>query len=60
MNQHGVAHGIIAAGKKMRELGIPGTFAYHASKGAVIMMTKSAALELSVVVMADEGIASFK
>ncbi|MEK3942512.1 SDR family oxidoreductase [Paenibacillus sp. FSL E2-0190] len=64
VNQHGVAHGIIAAGKKMRELGIkgviintasvfgflasPGTFAYHASKGAVIMMTKSAALELSV------------
>ncbi|MBY3618008.1 SDR family oxidoreductase [Acinetobacter sp. CUI P1] len=64
VNQHGVAHGIIAAGKKMRELGIkgviintasvfgflasPGTFAYHASKGAVIMMTKSAALEMSV------------
>ncbi|MEC0089481.1 SDR family NAD(P)-dependent oxidoreductase [Paenibacillus macquariensis] len=64
VNQHGVAHGIIAAGKKMRELGIkgviintasvfgflasPATFAYHASKGAVIMMTKSAALELSV------------
>jgi len=63
VNQHGVAYGIIAAGKKMRELGIhgviintasvfgflasPGTFAYHASKGAVIMMTKSAALELS-------------
>ncbi|AJS61222.1 SDR family NAD(P)-dependent oxidoreductase [Paenibacillus sp. IHBB 10380] len=63
VNQHGVAHGIIAAGKKMRELGIkgviintasvfgflasPGTFAYHASKGAVIMMTKSAALELA-------------
>ncbi|WP_449601557.1 SDR family NAD(P)-dependent oxidoreductase [Paenibacillus sp. Marseille-Q9583] len=64
VNQHGVAHGIIAAGKKMRELSIkgviintasvfgflasPGTFAYHASKGAVIMMTKSAALEMSV------------
>ncbi|RAL24084.1 SDR family NAD(P)-dependent oxidoreductase [Thermoflavimicrobium daqui] len=63
VNQHGVAHGIIAAGRKMRELGIkgviintasvfgflasPGTFAYHASKGAVIMMTKSAALELA-------------
>ncbi|WP_178019372.1 SDR family NAD(P)-dependent oxidoreductase [uncultured Paenibacillus sp.] len=67
VNQHGVAYGIIAAGKKMRELEIkgviintasvfgflasPGTFAYHASKGAVIMMTKSAALE-----MADWGI----
>ncbi|MCM3337732.1 SDR family oxidoreductase [Paenibacillus sp. MER TA 81-3] len=62
VNQHGVAYGIIAAGRKMRELGIkgviintasvfgflasPGTFAYHATKGAVIMMTKSAALEL--------------
>lgn len=64
VNQHGVAHGIMAAGKKMRELGIkgviintasvfgflasPGTFAYHATKGAVILMTKSAALELAV------------
>jgi NAD(P)-dependent dehydrogenase (short-subunit alcohol dehydrogenase family) len=63
VNQHGVAYGIIAAGRKMRELGIkgviintasvfgflasPGTFAYHATKGAVIMMTKSAALELA-------------
>ncbi|KOO41185.1 SDR family NAD(P)-dependent oxidoreductase [Priestia koreensis] len=63
INQHGVAYGIIAAGKKMRELNIkgviinttsvfgvlasPGTFAYHATKGAVNMMTKSAALELS-------------
>ncbi|MGG4393981.1 SDR family oxidoreductase [Paenibacillus thiaminolyticus] len=63
VNQHGVAYGIIAAGRKMRELDIkgviintasvfgflasPGTFAYHATKGAVIMMTKSAALELA-------------
>ncbi|MEW4286280.1 SDR family NAD(P)-dependent oxidoreductase [Priestia koreensis] len=63
INQHGVAYGIIAAGKKMRELNIkgviinttsvfgvlasPGTFAYHATKGAVNMMTKSAALELA-------------
>ncbi|GAA4835658.1 SDR family oxidoreductase [Paenibacillus vulneris] len=63
INQHGVAYGIIAAGKKMKELGIrgviinmasvfgflasPGTFAYHATKGAVIMMSKSAALELA-------------
>lgn len=61
INQHGVAYGIIAAGKKMIELnkrGIiinnssvfgylasPGTFPYHATKGAVNMMTKSAALE---------------
>jgi NAD(P)-dependent dehydrogenase (short-subunit alcohol dehydrogenase family) len=63
VNQHGVAYGIMAAGNKMKELGIqgviintasvfgflasPGTFAYHATKGAVIMMSKSAALELS-------------
>ncbi|MFF2889682.1 SDR family NAD(P)-dependent oxidoreductase [Paenibacillus sp. NPDC057967] len=63
INQHGVAYGIMAAGRKMRELGIkgviintasvfgflasPGTFAYHATKGAVIMMSKSAALDLS-------------
>lgn len=63
VNQHGVAHGIVAASKKMRELGSkgviintasvfgflasPGTFAYHATKGAVIMMSKSAALELA-------------
>ncbi|WP_019243319.1 MULTISPECIES: SDR family NAD(P)-dependent oxidoreductase [Bacillus] len=63
VNQHGVAYGIMAAGRKMRELGVkgvivntasvfgylasPGTFAYHAAKGAVVMMTKSAALELA-------------
>ncbi|WP_433941164.1 SDR family NAD(P)-dependent oxidoreductase [Paenibacillus lautus] len=63
VNQHGVAYGIVAAGRKMKELGIkgviintasvfgflasPGTFAYHATKGAVIMMSKSAALELA-------------
>ncbi|MGA9290506.1 MAG: SDR family oxidoreductase [Anaerobacillus sp.] len=63
INQHGVAYGIMAAGKKMKELGVkgviinttsvfgilasPGTFAYHATKGAVNMMTKSAALELA-------------
>ncbi|WP_127509631.1 SDR family NAD(P)-dependent oxidoreductase [Paenibacillus humicus] len=63
VNQHGVAYGIIEAGRKMKELGVkgaiintasvfgflasPGTFAYHATKGAVIMMSKSAALELA-------------
>ncbi|WP_226675718.1 SDR family NAD(P)-dependent oxidoreductase [Rossellomorea aquimaris] len=63
INQHGVAYGIIAAAKKMKELSIkgviinttsvfgvlasPNTFAYHATKGAVNMMTKSAALELA-------------
>ncbi|GIO15036.1 sorbitol-6-phosphate 2-dehydrogenase [Cohnella xylanilytica] len=63
VNQHGVAYGIMAAGRKMKELGIkgviintasvfgflasPGTFAYHATKGAVVMMSKSAALELA-------------
>lgn len=63
VNQHGVAYGIYAAARKMKELGSkgviinttsvfgflasPGTFAYHATKGAVNMMTKSAALELA-------------
>lgn len=63
VNQDGVYHGIVAAGRKMRDLGIKGsiintasiygflaspyTFSYHASKGAVVMMTKSAALELA-------------
>ncbi len=63
VNQHGVTYGIMAASRKMKELGIKGviintasvfgflashgTFAYHATKGAVIMMTKSAALELA-------------
>lgn len=63
VNQNGVAYGIMAASRKMKELGIKGviintasvfgflashgTFAYHATKGAVIMMTKSAALELA-------------
>jgi NAD(P)-dependent dehydrogenase (short-subunit alcohol dehydrogenase family) len=63
VNQHGVAYGILAAGRKMVELGVKGviintasvwgylagegTFAYHAAKAAVVMMTKSAALELS-------------
>ena len=63
VNQHGVAYGILAASKKMVELGVKGviintasvwgylagegTFAYHAAKAAVVMMTKSAALELA-------------
>lgn len=67
VNQYGVYYGILAAGRKMKELGIqgvivntasvygylasPGTFGYHASKAAVKMMTQSAALEL-----ADYGI----
>jgi glucose 1-dehydrogenase len=63
VNQHGVVHGILAAGKKMRDLGVKGvivntasvfgylsnrgTFAYQVSKGAVRMATQSAALELA-------------
>ncbi|MGM7637317.1 SDR family NAD(P)-dependent oxidoreductase [Bacillus sp. Hm123] len=63
INQNGVYYGILAAAKKMVELGVQGTiintasvyavmaaeltFSYHASKGAVLMMTKSAALELA-------------
>lgn len=63
INQHGVAFGIFAAGKKMKEIGASGAivntasiygfmaaegnFAYNASKAAVVMMTKTAALELT-------------
>ncbi|KRF67888.1 hypothetical protein ASG99_13965 [Bacillus sp. Soil768D1] len=63
VNQHGVAYGIASASKKMIELGVEGTiintasvygylanlgaFAYNASKGAVVMMTKTAALDLA-------------
>ncbi|MCL6452637.1 MAG: SDR family oxidoreductase [Alicyclobacillus sp.] len=62
VNQYGVYYGILAAGRKMRELGIRGTIintasvfafvasegviGYHAAKGAVKMMTQAAALEL--------------
>lgn len=63
VNQYGVYYGILAAGRKMKELGIqgvivntasvygllaaPGAFGYHASKAAVKMMTQCAALELA-------------
>lgn len=63
VNQHGVFYGIKAAGRQLREQGGGGViintssvfgfiadrnqFPYHASKGAVVMMTKSAALELA-------------
>lgn len=61
VNQHGVFYGIKAAGNVMKEKGgvIINTasiygfiadrnqFPYHASKGAVVMMTKAAALELA-------------
>ncbi|MFC4768995.1 SDR family NAD(P)-dependent oxidoreductase [Effusibacillus consociatus] len=61
VNQHGVFYGIKAAGNAMKDTGgvIINTasiygfiadrkqFPYHASKGAVVMMTKSAALELA-------------
>lgn len=62
VNQHGVAYGIFAASQRMVELNVKGviintasvfgymasrgTFAYQASKGAVRMMTQTAALEL--------------
>lgn len=62
VNQHGVAYGIFAAARKMVALNVQGviintasvfgymasrgTFAYQASKGAVRMMTQTAALEL--------------
>ncbi len=63
VNQKGVYHGILAAAKKLQELGRPGvilntssiygrmaaemTFTYNVSKAAVDMMTKCAALELA-------------
>ncbi|MGG1677180.1 SDR family NAD(P)-dependent oxidoreductase [Neobacillus sp. NRS-1170] len=63
VNQHGVAYGIAAASNKMIGLGVKGViintasvygimasrgfFPYHVSKGAVVMMTKSAALDLA-------------
>ena len=77
VNQYGVYYGILAAGRKMRELGVPGVivntasvfsflaspgvFGYHAAKGAVKMMTQSAALELApfgirVVAVAPGGV----
>lgn len=63
VNQYGVYYGILAAGRKMRDLGrrgtiintasvfafmaSPGVIGYHAAKGAVKMMTQAAALELA-------------
>lgn len=63
VNQYGVYYGILAAGRKMRELGTKGVIintasvfgvlasygviGYHAAKGAVKMMTQAAALELA-------------
>ena len=63
VNQKGVYHGILAAGRKFKALGKPGvilntssiygqmaaemTFTYNVSKAAVDMMTKCAALELA-------------
>ncbi|MGU3473987.1 SDR family oxidoreductase [Paenibacillus sp. D51F] len=64
VNQHGVAYGIIEAGRKVKELGVKGAIINTASvirlprlpprnlrlprdEGAVIMMSKSAALELA-------------
>ena len=63
VNQKGVYHGILAGGRKLRALGKAGailntssvygqmaaemSFSYNASKAAVDMMTKCAALELA-------------
>ena len=60
VNQYGVFYGILAAGRKMKTKGViintasvfafmasPGVIGYHASKGAVKMMTQAAALELA-------------
>ncbi len=63
VNQYGVYYGILAAGRKMKQLNIKGviintasaygvlasqnSFSYNTSKAAVKMMTQSAALELA-------------
>ena len=63
VNQYGVYYGILAAERKMRDLGVAGmivntasvysfvasrgVMGYHAAKGAVKMMTQAAALELA-------------
>lgn len=63
VNQYGVYYGILAAGRKMQQIGskgviintasvyayvgTPGVIGYHAAKGAVRIMTQAAALELA-------------
>ncbi|AZB44141.1 SDR family oxidoreductase [Bacillus sp. FJAT-42376] len=63
VNQHGVYYGMLAAARKMKELGIKGVIinnasvfgfvgtlgitGYQAAKGAVVMLTKHGALELA-------------
>ncbi|WP_273128200.1 SDR family NAD(P)-dependent oxidoreductase [Metabacillus sp. HB246100] len=63
VNQHGVYYGMLAAGRKMKELGVKGVIinnasvfgfvgtlgitGYQAAKGAVVMLTKHGALELA-------------
>lgn len=77
VNQYGVFYGIRAAGRAMRDLKIagviintasvfavvasPGVIGYHASKGAIKIMTQAAALELGaygirVVAIAPGGV----
>jgi glucose 1-dehydrogenase len=73
VNQYGVFYGIQAAARKMLQLGIQGTIintcsvfgflgsigviGYHASKGAVKMMTQAAAYELAMFGIRVVGIA---
>jgi glucose 1-dehydrogenase len=73
VNQYGVYYGILAASRKMKELDVKGVIintasvfgylasvgniGYHASKGAVVMMTKAAALELAPLGIRVVGIA---
>ncbi|WP_110114959.1 SDR family oxidoreductase [Bacillus sp. CGMCC 1.16541] len=63
VNQHGVYYGMLAAARKMKELGVKGAIinnasvfgyvatlgvtGYQAAKGAVVMLTKHGALELA-------------
>lgn len=63
VNINGTAHGMISAGRKMRDLGVkgvilnvssvfgemaqPNLLSYNASKSAILMMTKSGAMDLA-------------
>ncbi|MCB9642335.1 MAG: SDR family oxidoreductase [Myxococcales bacterium] len=73
VNLHGVYHGILSAGRKMRDLGIAGVIinttsvyayigskgvvGYHAAKGGAKTLTQAAALELAPLGIRVVGIA---
>jgi NAD(P)-dependent dehydrogenase (short-subunit alcohol dehydrogenase family) len=73
INLHGVYHGILAAGRVMRDLSIAGVIintasvyayiaskgvvGYHAAKGGVVSLTQAAALELAPLGIRVVGVA---